>query len=231
MRVRRCAPRTSRNIPTSQARRIDGWYSAFCSDRSGVTRAMLSAGGPHRPITFHAPEEICRWWDLTLAHCRATSAGAPEGVTPTDSQCVALILLNFLDEWVRPEVIKSSRRYRTFTRDGWRCQVPGCGSRAHLHAHHVIYRSRNGPDEGWNLVSVCRSCHEMIHSGCITVRGRAPDGLEWAMGVNGAGDVRERYRNGLRVACDLTWKTATSSAAAPRTVAPDDWRQACDAVA
>ncbi len=230
MRVRRCAPRTTQNIPTSPLRRVegvDGWYAAFCSDRSGVTRAMLSAGGPHRPITFHAPEEICRWWDLTLAHCRR---GASEQTVPTDSQCVALVLLNFLDEWVRPEVIKSSRRYRTFTRDGWRCQVPGCGSRAHLHAHHVIYRSRNGPDEGWNLVSVCRSCHEMIHSGCISVRGRAPRQLEWAMGVNAAGDVRERFRNGLRVACDPAWKTATSNAA-PRTVAPDDWRQSCDAVA
>jgi len=190
---------------------------------------MLSAGGPHRPITFHAPEEICRWWDLTLAHCRATAGGAPEGVTPTYSQCVALILLNFLDEWVRPEVIRSSRRYRTFTRDGWRCQVPGCGSRAHLHAHHVIYRSRNGPDEAWNLVAICRACHEMIHSGCISVRGRAPGQLEWAMGITSSGDVRERYRNGLRVACDLTWTTLRT--AAPRTVAPDDWRQSCDAVA
>ncbi len=74
----------------------------------------------------------------------------------------------------------------------------------------------------------------MIHSGCISVRGRAPDGIEWAMGVNAAGDVRERYRNGLRVACDPFWttlKAATSSSAAPRTVAPDDWRQSCDAVA
>jgi hypothetical protein len=29
----------------------------------------------------------------------------------------------------------------------------------------------------------------------------------------------------------MTLKTATSSEAAPRTIAPDDWRQACDAVA
>jgi hypothetical protein len=187
---------------------------------------MLSAGGPHRPITFHAPEQLCRWWDITLAHCRGR---APEGSWLTDSQCVALILLNFLDEWVRPEVIKSSRRYRTFTRDGWRCQAPGCGSRAQLHAHHVIFRSSGGPDDGWNLVTICLSCHEMIHSGCIKVRGRAPGGLEWAMGVNSSGDVRERYRNGLRVACEPLW--TTNGAAAPSTVAPDDWRQACESVA
>jgi len=184
---------------------------------------MLSPFGPHRPVTFHAPVEICRQWNLTLAHCRASATCA---APPSDSQCVALILLNFLDEWVRPEIIKTSRRYRTFTRDGWRCQAPGCGSRAHLNAHHVIHRSRNGPNEGWNLVTICRACHEMIHSGCIGVRGKAPGGLEWAMGINADGDVRERYRNGLRVACDPAWTTA----AAPRTVAPDDCRQACDAV-
>jgi len=235
MRVRTCAPRTTGTTPAPPSRGVegvDGWYSAFCSDRSGIVRAMLSPFGPHRPVTFHASVEICRQWDITLAHCRATADGdAP----PSDSQCVGLILLNFLDEWVRPEIIKKSRRYRTFTRDGWRCQAPGCGSRAHLHAHHVIHRSRNGPDKGWNLVTVCRSCHEMIHSGCISVRGKAPGGLEWAMGINANGDVRERYRNGLRVACDPAWKTATSrtarsSMAAPRTVAPDNWRQACDAV-
>jgi len=142
---------------------------------------------------------------------------------------VALILLNFLNEWLRPEIIKTSRRYRTFTRDGWRCQVPGCRSRAQLHAHHVIWRSRGGPDEGFNIVTTCRHHHEMIHSGCIRVRGRAPDGLEWAMGVNADGDVRERWRNGLRVACNPFW--ATSKSAAPRTLAKDDWREACDAVA
>ncbi len=225
MRVRRCAPSTIGTIPTPPSRSVDAWYSAFCSDRSAVGRAMLSAGGSHRPITFHAPEQIGRWWDLTLAHCRGR---APDGSWLTYSQCVAMILLNFLDEWVRPEVIKSSRRYRTFTRDGWRCQAPGCGSRAHLHAHHVIYRSRNGPDDGWNLVTVCLSCHEMLHSGCIGVRGRAPRQLEWAMGVNSSGDVRERYRNGLRVACDPRWTTLRT--AAPRAVAPDDWRQSCEAV-
>jgi hypothetical protein len=71
----------------------------------------------------------------------------------------------------------------------------------------------------------------MIHSGCIKVRGSAPGGIEWAMGVNADGDVRERYRNGLKVACDPAWRTAMSNPAAPRTVAPDDWRRAGDAVA
>ena len=131
-----CAPRTSPIIPTSPSRSLEGWYSAFCSDGSVVVRAMLSPHGPHRPVTFHASEETCRQWDLTLQHCRSRAA---EAVVLTDSQCVALILLNFLNEWVRPEIIKASRRYRTFTRDGWRCQVPGCRSRAQLNAHHVVF--------------------------------------------------------------------------------------------
>ena len=234
LRVQTCAPRTSGTIPTPAARTVDAWYSAFCADRAGVVEAMLASWPRHRPVRFHASSEVCRQWDLTLAHCRIRAAA--EGRL-TDSQCVALILLNFLDEWVRPEVVKSSRRHRTFTRDGWRCQAPGCGSRAHLNAHHVVFRSRNGPNDSWNLVTICRSHHEMIHGGCIRVRGKAPGRLEWAMGINAGGDVRERYRNGLRVACDPLWTTARGAAqkgtaqAAQGTLAPDDWRQACDTLA
>lgn len=46
-------------------------------------------------------------------------------------------------------------------RDGYRCR--SCGSRNALHVHHVIFRSQQGPDEAWNLVVVCSSCHDGIH--------------------------------------------------------------------
>jgi len=225
VRVQICAPRTSAAVAVPLARRVEGWYSAFGEDPAGVVEAMLSPSGPHRPVMFHAPESTCTDWDLTLAHVRASAA---DGESLTESQFVALILVNFLTEWARPEIIKRSRRYRTFVRDGWRCQAPVCRSRAALHAHHIVWRSRNGPDEAWNLTCVCRAHHEMIHSGCIGVRGKAPGGIEWAMGVNADGDVRERWRNGLRVACDPLW---SASGPARCTVAPDDWREACESVA
>lgn len=30
-------------------------------------------------------------------------------------------------------------------------------------AHHLVLRSQGGPDEPWNLASLCRPCHEHVH--------------------------------------------------------------------
>ena len=46
-------------------------------------------------------------------------------------------------------------------RDGWKCR--NCGSREQLHVHHVVYRSQLGPDEDWNLCTLCSRCHDGIH--------------------------------------------------------------------
>jgi hypothetical protein len=70
-----------------------------------------------------------------------------------------------------------------FARDSHRCSVPGCRNRGPLHAHHVWFRSRGGPDFTWNLTSVCDEHHRaFIHSGTIRVHGRAPDSLVWELG-------------------------------------------------
>jgi hypothetical protein len=61
--------------------------------------------------------------------------------------------------------IQEGVRRRVFARDGDRCVVragAGCTGRAE-HAHHVILRSRGGPDEDWNEVSVCHWCHRFLH--------------------------------------------------------------------
>lgn len=46
-------------------------------------------------------------------------------------------------------------------RDGWKCRY--CGFRNNLHVHHIIFRSDNGPDESWNLITLCSSCHNGVH--------------------------------------------------------------------
>lgn len=48
-----------------------------------------------------------------------------------------------------------------FGRDNWKCR--NCGFRANLHCHHIIYRSHDGPDSDWNLVTLCDGCHDGIH--------------------------------------------------------------------
>jgi hypothetical protein len=64
-------------------------------------------------------------------------------------------------------------------RDGWKCTRPGCSNRSALTANHIIPRARGGPDEVWNLHTVCAVCHAAITEGRLKVKGRAPDGLTW----------------------------------------------------
>jgi 5-methylcytosine-specific restriction endonuclease McrA len=46
-------------------------------------------------------------------------------------------------------------------RDGWRCQR--CGSLVNLQVHHINSRSQLGDDTEENLISLCASCHELVH--------------------------------------------------------------------
>ena len=64
-------------------------------------------------------------------------------------------------------------------RDGWKCTRPGCSNRTALTANHIIPRARGGPDETWNLHTVCAVCHAAITEGRLKVKGRAPEGLTW----------------------------------------------------
>jgi hypothetical protein len=64
-------------------------------------------------------------------------------------------------------------------RDGWKCTRPGCSNRSALTANHIISRGRSGPDDDWNLHTVCAVCHNAITEGRLKVSGRAPDGLTW----------------------------------------------------
>ena len=47
-------------------------------------------------------------------------------------------------------------------RDNWRCR--SCQLRSNLHVHHIVFRSQGGLDDDKNLITVCNSCHEGIHT-------------------------------------------------------------------
>jgi hypothetical protein len=75
-----------------------------------------------------------------------------------------------------------------FARDGWRCTVPGCSSRRHLHDHHLHYRSRGGDNARANRTAVCASHHlHGIHPGAIRAWGTAPRDVHWQLGVRADG--------------------------------------------
>ena len=51
-------------------------------------------------------------------------------------------------------------------RDDYSCQV--CKEKdTMLHVHHVVERSRGGSDRPDNLITVCASCHDKIHTGKV----------------------------------------------------------------
>ena len=52
---------------------------------------------------------------------------------------------------------------RVLERDGWRCQR--CGRPVEFHVHHISSRSQLGDDAEHNLITLCTSCHQLIHSG------------------------------------------------------------------
>ena len=82
-------------------------------------------------------------------------------------------------------------------REGWRCAVPGCTSRRNLHDHHLRFRSAGGSDAPENRVALCAFHHQRcLHVGFLRIRGRAPDGLVFELGLCSGAPPLIRYRSG-----------------------------------
>ena len=57
------------------------------------------------------------------------------------------------------------------TRDGYTCQhCKGKSKNQRLEVHHIIFRSQRGSDEETNLVTLCKTCHDALHAGTITLK-------------------------------------------------------------
>lgn len=54
-----------------------------------------------------------------------------------------------------------ARRKSIYRRDGYACAL--CGRADGLQIHHVVHRSQGGPDEPWNLITLCPMCHQLAH--------------------------------------------------------------------
>lgn len=54
-------------------------------------------------------------------------------------------------------------------RDQYCCRLCGKGCRygdpiaTRADAHHIIFASAGGPAESWNLLHLCRGCHDLVH--------------------------------------------------------------------
>ncbi len=61
-----------------------------------------------------------------------------------------------------PELYEQLRT-QVLRRDGWRCQ--SCGGKSNLEVHHREFRSQCGNDSEENLITLCATCHSLIHRG------------------------------------------------------------------
>ena len=125
-------------------------------------------------VDFWAPPEVARFF-LAMLHA--------VGLEP--------LLDHALRTWLGME--QETHHYRIYERDGWRCAMPGCTARRGLHAHHVRFRSHDGGDEAWNLLTLCVAHHQyLVHAGLVRVFGQAPDRIIFEMGVGrfASGDVK-----------------------------------------
>jgi hypothetical protein len=75
--------------------------------------------------------------------------------------------------------IPSALRKKVLERDGHSCQTPGCGRELFTVLHHLDPVALGGSDESHRLITLCWSCHDLVHEGTLSVRGDAPDNLVW----------------------------------------------------
>ncbi|HQR28935.1 MAG TPA: HNH endonuclease signature motif containing protein, partial [Anaeromyxobacteraceae bacterium] len=140
----------------------------------GEEKAQMCARGRVSVVVPH------RVSGLVNEAFRAVMRAEGRWLAPGD--CLRIVCEHFIAAWQGLRSRKSTPQRRAIERDGGYCQVPGC-SRAAVHAHHVVWRSRGGEDEEGNLVSLCAGHHlHGIHRGYVRVSGRAPDGLVWELG-------------------------------------------------
>jgi len=111
-----------------------------------------SSRAVHR-IAFYAPPDVAGLWQQAVRACREAA-----GTHLREWECLLIFIQEMRDTWENPGDSDWRRRYRILERDGWRCKVPGCTSRSHLNAHHIIFRSHQGDNDEGNMVALCALC-------------------------------------------------------------------------
>ena len=57
------------------------------------------------------------------------------------------------------------------TRDGYTCQhCQGKSKDQRLEVHHIVFRNQQGSDDESNLLTLCKTCHDSLHTGTITLK-------------------------------------------------------------
>ena len=101
----------------------------------------------------------------------------------------------------------ANTRAYVLTRDDYTCQqCKGKSKDKRLEVHHIVFRSQNGSDEEANLLTLCKTCHDGLHAGSITLeqRGKKKERLRHATQMNSI-----RIQLLKRLAAEETWGFVT----------------------
>ena len=93
------------------------------------------------------------------------------------------------------------------TRDDYTCQHCKGKSKDHrLEVHHLVFRSEHGSDGEANLLTLCKTCHDGLHAGTVTLkqRGKRKGNLLHATQMN---SIRNQLLQ--RVQAEETWGFVT----------------------
>jgi hypothetical protein len=108
-----------------------------------------------------------------------------------------VLLEDYIETWDDPTGFPKRRNDAIYERDGHRCMAPGCTARCCIEDHHIVYRSRNGGNEPWNQLCLCRFHHHQGEHGFLArCRGQAPLDVVWRLGERAIG---RWYRNERRL--------------------------------
>ncbi|MHC9544399.1 MAG: HNH endonuclease [Vulcanimicrobiota bacterium] len=154
--------------------------------------------GAGMSIRFFFPDELNELWNLTamnwLMQVTAeetmnsktiqTKEITVEEVNESPMRYIGYaegFLAALLQDYLLTERIhlKAAHNYAILKRDHFQCQVPGCKCRRNLEVHHIIWRSKGGCDEHWNLLTLCKSHHKhILHDMmALKIEGTAPHNL------------------------------------------------------
>jgi RRXRR protein/HNH endonuclease len=93
------------------------------------------------------------------------------------------------------------------TRDSYTCQhCKGKSKDQRLEVHHIVFQSKQGSDEEANLLTLCKTCHDGLHEGAITLKrtGKKKGNLLHATQMN---SIRVQLLK--RIEAEETWGFVT----------------------
>jgi hypothetical protein len=85
----------------------------------------------------------------------------------------------------------ANTRAYVLTRDSYSCQqCQGKARDRRLEVHHLVFRSEQGSDEESNLLTLCKSCHDGLHAGEMTLKHKGKQSSQQRMVTGKIGGFR-----------------------------------------